>query len=100
MELPFIIGEPAKIPNSSTMTWEKYQSFHDSVMINKKYNDYLKNKSVIIVAPAAYTTNIEHENTGEFIDSHDVVVRMNGGWGISEKNQKYLGSRTDILFLL
>ena len=98
MELPFIIDEPVRIPNSSTMTWEIYQELYNNVIIDKKYNNFLKDKSVIVVAPAAYTMNDESKNMGEFIDSHDVVVRLNGGWKISEKNQKYLGSRTDIRY--
>jgi hypothetical protein len=98
MELPFIIDEPEKIINNSTMTLEKYKSLKDSVIIDKKYNDYLKDKSVIVVAPAGYTTNEENKNMGEFIDSHDIVVRVNSGWKISEKNQKYLGKKTDIRY--
>ena len=59
MELPFIIDEPQRTPNSSTMTWDKYQELYSNVVIDKKYNDFLKDKSVIIVAPAWYTTNEE-----------------------------------------
>ena len=98
MELPFVIEEPLKIPNSSNMTWELYQKLYDTVIINKKYNNFLKNKSIIVVAPAGYTTNEENKNQGEFIDSHDLVVRVNGGWKISPENQKYLGKRTDIRY--
>ena len=43
MELPFVIEEPLKIPNSSNMTWELYQKLYDTVIINKKYNNFLKN---------------------------------------------------------
>lgn len=98
MELPFIIDEPQRTPNSSTMTWDKYQELYSNVVIDKKYNDFLKDKSVIIVAPAGYTTNEENKDQGKFIDSHDVVVRINGGWEISPKNQKYLGNKTDVRY--
>ena len=36
MELPFIIDEPEKILNSSTMTLDKWKSLKDSVVIDKK----------------------------------------------------------------
>ena len=44
MELPFIIDEPQRTPNSSTMTWDKYQELYSNVVIDKKYNDFLKDK--------------------------------------------------------
>ena len=55
------------------------------------FSTYLKNKRVIIVGPADYV------NDGEFIDSFDVVVRLNKGHNMIKDKSKY-GSRTDILY--
>ena len=53
----------------------------DNCTIDRKYNQYLKGKSVIIVGPAAYM--LEKESS-EFIESFDIVVRLNRGWKIKE----------------
>ena len=56
----------------------------------------LSDKKVIIVGPAPepeYT-----EGFGEFIDSFDVVVRVNRGWRMSEDSPSIFGLRTDILY--
>ena len=58
-------------------------------------NDYLKNKKVVLVGPAAYLHNSKKMN---FIDSFDVVVRLNNGYNISEERIQDLGSRTDVLY--
>ena len=43
-------------------------------MIDKKYKNYLSGKRVALVGPAEYLTKL---NTGKYIDSFDVVVRVN-----------------------
>lgn len=57
-----------------------------------KYLDYLKGKSVVLVGPAAY---LKDKGLGPWIDSHDVVVKMN--WGETLPAEDY-GSRTDVLY--
>jgi len=59
-----------------------------------KLNNILKNKSIAIVGPAP---SLEKKKLGKFIDSHDIVIRINEF--ISEENFLDYGSRTDILFL-
>ena len=49
----------------------------------------------IIIGPASYI--LEKENK-EFIDSFDKVVRIKSGFPVPKKLEKYLGSRTDILY--
>ena len=58
---------------------------------NNNYSNFLNNKKVIIVGPA------EHVNNGKFIDSFDVVIRVNKGHNMIKDKSKY-GSRTDILY--
>ena len=51
-------------------------------MINKKYQNYLSGKRVALVGPAAYLTKL---NTGKYIDSFDIVVRVNRGTEVIDK---------------
>ena len=59
--------------------------------IKNNYSYYLKEKNIIIVGPADYV------NHGKFIDSFDVVVRINRGHNMINDPNKY-GKRTDILY--
>ena len=54
-----------------------------------------KDKNVIIVGPA---NNLIGENKGKFIDSFDIVCRLNDSYIISKERQKDYGKRCDILF--
>jgi len=56
--------------------------------------DYLFDKKVIVVGPAP---NLIDKSNGSYIDSFDIVVRLNGSYKI-EKIYDY-GSRTDILYV-
>ncbi len=62
---------------------------------NQNYLNFLKDKKVIIVGPAE---SLLERGDGQFIDSFDVVVRVNRGIEPTLKNSKKLGSRTDILY--
>jgi hypothetical protein len=57
--------------------------------------DYLKGKKVALVAPGK---SLEGKGQGSFIDSFDVVVRINRALSLSKELSKDLGSRTDILY--
>ena len=53
-------------------------------------------KSVAVVASAKYLSNF---NFGDEIDSHDIVIRINKGIDIVNKNsKKFIGAKTDILY--
>lgn len=96
--LDFILPEPdrhgADKPNHKTdLTWETLQKYRNEVRISKKFNDYLKGKSVIIVGPSPY---LKGKGRGEFIDSHDIVIRMNKGWKPDSSLHKDYGSKTNI----
>ena len=64
-------------------------------MINNKYQDYLNGKKVALVGPAEYLTKL---NTGKYIDSFDIVVRINRGTEVIDKYYNSIGRRTDILY--
>lgn len=63
--------------------------------IEYKYNNFLKGKKVVLVGPAWST---KHTNKRKKIYSYDVIVRMNAGFIVSEKKQKDIGRKTDILY--
>jgi hypothetical protein len=59
------------------------------------YSQYLDGKSIALVGPAKSLLNF---NYGEFIDNFDLTVRLNKSLPLQEKYNKYVGSRTDILY--
>ena len=61
----------------------------------EKYGKFLNDKRVIIVGPAAYM--LGHKQ-GEFIDTFDVVVRINMGSFMTRSNPEDFGTRGDILY--
>ena len=61
-----------------------------------KYKTYVKGKSVIFVGPAI--TLIGKKN-GEFIDSHDVVIRTNGAFPVLNKYHIDYGKKCDSLYI-
>lgn len=64
-------------------------------MVNIDYSSYLQNKRVAIVGPASYLSKL---NTGSYIDSFDIVVRINRGTELIESHSDSIGTRTDILY--
>ena len=59
------------------------------------FQKLLLNKRVVIVGPAP---SIINSTQGEYIDSFDIVVRINKAIPIPEYLKKDIGSRTDILY--
>lgn len=57
-------------------------------------NNIFENKRVILVGPA---NNLIGTNLGKFIDSHDVVCRLNNSFIIGEERQKDYGRKCDVL---
>lgn len=61
----------------------------------KELKEYLKNKRVIIIGPS---NSLLKKKNREFIDSFDVVVRVNRGIEPIKSYSEYIGTRTDILY--
>ena len=59
------------------------------------YKKYLENKTVAVVGPSRTATMQEN---GAKIDACDVVVRVNNMLEVEQEYQKYLGSRTDVVY--
>ena len=70
-----------------------------------KYNDLvsiIQNKRVAIVGPADYVNKEISDNHGDYIDSFDIVIRLNGMIKYPEENtninfEKYYGKKFNIL---
>jgi|TARA_R110002096_G_scaffold315619_2_gene509882 hypothetical protein len=62
----------------------------------KELFKYLNNKRVVIVGPAPEEEYVA--GFGEYIDSFDVVVRVNRGWRMSKQNPEVFGFKTNILY--
>ena len=58
-------------------------------------NDFLKNKKVILIGPSE--SLLKNKNK-DFIESFDIVVRVNRGIEPTEKYSEFIGNRTDILY--
>ena len=95
-KLDFIVPEPEIIDGGRMdLNVDVLKHLLDNSKIDRKFNHYLKDKKVIIVGPASYM--LEH-NKQDFIDSHDVVVRLNKNWNIEPKYQKHFGTKTNIRY--
>jgi hypothetical protein len=71
------------------------EEFYSGGKAKEKYSRFLKDKKVAVVGPAR---SIKGSRQGEFIDSCDVVVRVNLGLNVQENLKGDIGSRMDILY--
>tara|TARA_B100001758_G_scaffold208963_1_gene190874 strand:+ start:699 stop:1445 length:747 start_codon:yes stop_codon:yes gene_type:complete len=62
---------------------------------NEKYSNYLKGKNVAIVGPSE---SAFFDKNGDYIDSFDVVVRINRGIELLPGKEIFLGNKTNILY--
>lgn len=72
------------------------QRYYKKTVFN--YDDiisFFEGKSIAIIGGA---DSVFAEKRGAYIDSFDIVVRINKGIESDTKNSEYLGKRTDILF--
>lgn len=60
-----------------------------------RYKSYLEGKNVILVGPAS---TLRGKGLGQFIDSHDVVVRLNHAWPLPSEFALDVGTRTDVIY--
>ena len=75
---------------------KKYIKRKDSKITSERYSRLLKGKKVILVGPAWHTKNTKQV---DFINSYDIVVRMNNGSVIPPpKVREDIGDRIDIWY--
>ena len=61
---------------------------------NERFSSFLKGKKVAYVCPSPHLKGL---SMGDFIDSHDLVIRVNQSFSIPESHWKDYGKRTDCL---
>lgn len=61
---------------------------------NERFSSFLKGKKVVYVCPSPHLKGL---SMGDFIDSHDIVIRVNQSFDIPESHWKDYGKRTDCL---
>jgi len=97
IELDYFIEEPNRVDPSVIpsidVSYEDVKSIYNQSNISRKYNDYLKGKSVILVGPASY---LEGKSRGDEFDSFDVVVRLNRSYPVN--NTIDYGKKCDIRY--
>lgn len=94
VELDFILPEMERpLEGNYQLNQDILEHLFSTAKIDRKFNHYLKDKSVIIVGPASY---MEGTKRKEFIESFDIVIRLNNGWLPKEFMVEDVGSRTDI----
>ena len=60
-----------------------------------KYSEYVADKDVIVIGPAACVAD---DCDGIDVDSYDLICRLNWHWRVPKDMTRVLGSRTDILY--
>ena len=86
--------EPPKLGgNNFSLTEQEYITFRDNAHKDILYNEYLKDKEVVVVGPSP---SLMKMNQGKKIDSFDVVVRTNRGFPAADNLSEHIGTKTNI----
>jgi hypothetical protein len=80
---------------NNIMNYDLLNSINMFKHTDNDYNDYLKGKTVVLVAPSK---SILKTIQGDHIDSYDIIVRLNKSLPMPKYLEPYIGSRTDILY--
>ena len=93
--LDFTLDEPDRFGNNTNSTKSDLNTVRKDVKISTEFNNFLKDKSVIIVGPSPYLKGLKR---GSFIDSHDIIVRLNKGWQVDKDLVEDYGEKTTIRY--
>jgi hypothetical protein len=88
-----VLPEPKKNDNPIGFSYDRWKEIRKYGKYDVSYNELLKDKKVIVVGPSP---SLEGKGLGEYIDSFDLVIRINKAFPVEEGQQKDIGSRTDI----
>lgn len=89
-----IFNEPLKsLYHENELTFDIFKSLVASYKKDLEYNNFLKSKRVVLVGPSP---SLDNSGKGKFIDSFDIVVRLNKGYPVKGEVTTDIGSRTDI----
>lgn len=87
-----IYPEPRQKNPVSTFSYEKLNLVKNLGKYDTQYNEFLKDKKVILIGPSP---SLDGSGKGNYIDKFDVVVRLNKSFPI-EVGSSDIGSKTDI----
>lgn len=91
-----IVPEPIKDHSFPfILDYSTYQEYTKYGSRDKTYYDLLLNKKVIVIGPSP---NLLNQNLGNYIDSFDLVVRLNQSYPLENQYSNDLGTKTDILY--
>ncbi len=62
---------------------------------DQTFHEFVQNKKVVLIGPSPHLVGSKQ---GQFIEEHDLVVRMNRGFNIPPNMEEDIGKRTDILY--
>lgn len=65
------------------------------VVSEDNIRNFFKGKRVAIIAPSP---SVRETENGDEIDKYDIIVRINKNWKYSPELNKYVGTRTDIVY--
>lgn len=85
--------EPTRKGTPPGFSYEKWSEFRNLGKFDLQYNEFLKDKKVIVVGPSP---SLEGSGKGNQIDDYDIVVRINKAFPVEEGLESDIGSRTDI----
>ncbi|WP_026452241.1 glycosyltransferase family 29 protein [Aequorivita capsosiphonis] len=74
---------------------KKQADFYINKLLYKFNPEWFSNKRIALIGGADSVLQQKH---GDFIDDFDVVVRINKGVELIDKQKDYVGTKTDILF--
>jgi hypothetical protein len=89
------IYQQSKDKNINQMNYKKPKKRKIISSDDKNFYNLVKNKKVIVVGPSR---TVQECNLGKFIDSFDVIIRLNKSLPIPPNLYEHIGSRTDILY--
>lgn len=76
-----------------TLNQEILKYLFDHASIDRKFNEYVRGKSVVIIGSAGYLAN---HKKGDFFENFDLIVRLGPGWKPPKESYEVMGKRTNI----
>jgi hypothetical protein len=67
----------------------------NSLVSDGTIRNFFKGKRVAIIAPSP---SVRENPNGDEIDNYDIIIRINKNWNYSPDLNKYVGTRTDIVY--
>ena len=84
------------ILNNIISKWEN-KFLEINKLLDVSFKEYIKDKNVLLIGPSDF---LEEKNLKDFIDSSDIVIRINLGYKLTlDENNKDYGTKTNVVYL-